>query len=201
MTSCGNVRRMLSFFLEKETDPLETLEVRRHLDACPACQARARRLEAAMIRCDALASQPAAVDIAGSVMQRLGVLKRTALVANPALAAKWSGIGLILAAGLAALATPGTTFLGFLARPVSFLVGLATGGDQLDRLRAVAGRVLPFVPTALSGGLETELAGRGGIDAAVIIQVVGTALMFGLMLAIPVALLTAWLLHRESSRS
>jgi anti-sigma factor RsiW len=199
MTACGRVRPMLSFFLEKETGPLETLEIRRHLDDCPACQARVRRLEATMARCDALAAQPAGVDIAGSVMHRLGSLKRAALAANPSLAAKWSGIGLILAAGLAALATPGAPVLGLLARPVAFLVGLATGGDQLDRLRQVAGRALPFVPTALSAGMESDL-GRGGLDAAMAIQLMGTALMFGLALAIPVALLTAWLLHRESTR-
>jgi len=201
MMSCARLRPILGFLLEKETGPLETLEARTHLDHCPACQTRARRMERTLARCNAIPDQSPSRDIAGDVMQRLTSLKRTAAAANPAMAAKWSGIGLILAAGLTAITMPGAPVLGLLARPVAFLVSLATGGEHLDRLRQIAGRVLPFLPSAISGAMDTEVASRAGFDTALAIQLLGTALVFGLGLAIPVAIVTAWLLHRESASS
>jgi hypothetical protein len=199
MMSCVRLRPILGLFLEKETDPLETLEVRRHLDSCASCQRRARRLEQTLARCDAIPEQLPAQDIAGAVMQRLTSLKRSAVAANPAMAAKWSGIGLILAAGLTAISMPGAPVLGLLARPVAFLVSLASGGEQLDRLRQIAGKAASLLPGALAGGVDADVASRTGFDGALAIQLLGTALVFGLGLAIPVAILTAWLLHRESA--
>jgi len=194
---CSGLRPILSFYLEKETGPLETLEARRHLDACSACRTRASRLAGTMARCDALEARSPSTDIAALVMDKLASLKRAAGRVEPALAAKWSGVALLLAAGLAALTSPVTPVLRLLSRPAAFLAGLAAGGSS-DRLRDALGGALPVLPASLSGGVRPDIA-SAGVDAALAIQLLGTALVFGLGLAVPVALVTAWLLHRETS--
>ncbi|MGH9868411.1 MAG: anti-sigma factor family protein [Candidatus Polarisedimenticolia bacterium] len=197
MMDCGGLRPILSFYLEKETGPLETLEARRHLDACPACRARASRMAGTMARCDALEAQSPASDITAMVMGKLADLKRAARRVEPALAAKWSGVALLLAAGLSAISSPVTPVIRLLSRPAAFLAGLAAGGSG-DRLRDALGGALPLLPASLSDGVRSDIA-SAGVDAALAVQLLGTALVFGLGLAVPVALVTAWLLHREAS--
>src|SRR5262245_60098156 len=122
MMDCAGLRPLLTFYLEKETDPLETLEARVHLDSCSACRSRAQRLQGVMARCEALPQKRPGRDIAGAVMDRLASLKRSAHART--LTAKWSGVALLLSAGLAALTRPETPVMRALGAPVSFLVGL-----------------------------------------------------------------------------
>jgi predicted anti-sigma-YlaC factor YlaD len=197
MMDCAGLRPLLGFYLEKETDPLETLEARIHLDSCSACRSRAQSLQGVMARCETLPQRRPARDIAVGVMGRLASLKRSAHART--LTAKWSGVAVILSAGLAALMHPAAPVMRVLGPPVEFLVGLVSGGSQ-DKLRDLVGSAGPFVPAAVSGALRPGLAsGAMGPNVTLTIQLFATGLAFGLGLAIPVAVLTAWLLHREAA--
>lgn len=198
MMNCAGLRPILSFYLEKETGPMETLEARRHLDSCASCQSRARRMAETMARCDTVAAPAPSLDIARMVMGRLSAFKRASREATPVMAAKWSGLAIVLSAALGVTLTRLTPMSRALSRPITFLAGLVAGGEG-DRLGKLVGGALPLLPSAIAGGVPSDLAPATAMDAAVTVQVLGTALVVGLVLAIPVALLTAWLLHRESA--
>jgi predicted anti-sigma-YlaC factor YlaD len=198
MIDCTGLRPLLSFYLEKETGPLETLEARRHLDSCEACRTRARRMAETMARCDAIPEPAPTLDIARMVMGRLSSFKRASREATPLMAAKWSGLAIVLSAALGVTLTRLEPMSRALSRPVAFLAGLVAGGEG-DRLGKLVGGAVPLLPSAIAGRVPSDLAPATAMDATVTVQVLGTALVFGLGLAIPVALLTAWLLHRESA--
>ncbi len=190
---------MLSFFIEKETDPSDTLETRRHLDSCGPCRARAEGIEAVMGRCSALEEKTPPRDIASSVMERLRQFRDSAL-ADGTLnrAARWTGLALLLGGGLAGASRPETPILGTLGRPLSFLVSLFTGSDA-DPVGALLESALPMASRLLHGGVGTDLSGSAGIDVSVTLQILSTALVMGLVLAIPVAVVTIWMLHSSST--
>jgi len=189
---------MLSFFIEKETDPLDTLETRRHLDSCASCRARARGIEAVMERCSAIEDRDPPRDIASSVMERLRQFRDTALADGTlARAARWTGLALLLGGGLAGVSRPETPILGTLGRSLSFLVSLFTGSDS-DPVGSLLESALPMASRLLHGGIGTDLPGSAGIDLSVTLQILSTALFLGLLLAIPVAVVTVWMLHSGS---
>lgn len=196
MMTCAQVRPILSFFLEKETDPLETLETRRHLDSCAACRSRADRLGAVMGACAALPERAPGTDVASEVMSRLRALRS----ASPDLArsARWSGLLLILAAMLSALARPDARLFRTLSRPIDLLVAFLGGGDPGDGL---AGRIVPILLRGVGGnGLRPELTAGAGLDLLISVQVLATALAIGLLIAIPVAVMTLWFLRSSADR-
>lgn len=196
MMTCVEVRPILSFFLEKETGPLETLETRRHLDACAPCRLRADRLDAVMSACAELPEKAPRTDVATAVMARLRTMKRASLDLSGA--AKWSGLLLILGAMLPAFVRSDTPVLRTLTRPLSFLVGFLGGGDPGDGL---AGRVAPIFLRAMGGGgVRPEITAGVGLDLAVGIQVLATALAIGLLIALPVAVMTLWFLRNGTER-
>ncbi|HKY33380.1 MAG TPA: zf-HC2 domain-containing protein [Candidatus Polarisedimenticolia bacterium] len=198
MMTCAELRPLLSFFLEKETGPLETLEARRHLDACPRCRARARTMAGVLQSCSDLPAGPPGRDLPGAVMQRLRALK----AASGARGAKWTGLALLLAGGLGALAAPDAPMRRALGRPLSFLAGLVSQGGASERLRELMAESAPGVPQLVQGGIRAGLSDAAlGMDATLAVNLLATALAFVLALAIPVALVTAWLLHRDASRS
>ena len=71
MMNCAEVRPILSLLLEKETEPLETLETRRHLDGCEPCNSRAQRLARVMHAVDTLPQREPAQDLTPQIMDRL----------------------------------------------------------------------------------------------------------------------------------
>src|SRR5262245_46661330 len=134
MMRCAEVRPILSFLLEKETGPLETLEARRHLDGCRACQARANRLSSVMTACAELPESAPSVDLASSVMDSLRALKRAGAGKRAASgwdvpAARWSGLAVLLGAGLALVTRPAVPALRALGGPFAYMAGLFAAGD------------------------------------------------------------------------
>ena len=204
MLSCAEVRPLLSFLLEKETGPLETLEARRHLDGCPGCQTRADRLSSVMAACTALPEQAPSVDLSSNVMSRLRSLKRARAAAGPAWdapAARWGGLAVLLGAGLAMITRPAAPALKALGAPLAFLAGLFAGGDGAAAGPDFAGRAVAVALKFAGVAIRPEMTTGAGVDLVIVVQLMATALSIGLLLAIPVALLTAWFLHDGSSRS
>jgi hypothetical protein len=204
MLSCAEVRPLLSFLLEKETGPLETLEARRHLDGCPGCQTRADRLSNVMAACTALPEQTPSVDLSSNVMSRLRSLKRAGAVTGSALeapAARWGGLAVLLGAGLAMITRPAAPALKALGAPLAFLAGVFAGGDGAAAGPDFAGRAVAVALKFAGVAIRPEMTSGTGIDLVIVVQLMATALSIGLLLAIPVALLTAWFLHQGSSRS
>jgi len=199
MLRCVEARPMLSFFIERETDPLQTLETRRHIDSCASCRARAEGMREVMERCSDIEEQRPPRDIAASVMDRLRGMRDAALAEGGlGKAARWTGLALLIGGGLAGISRPETPILGTLARPFTFLVSLFTGGDA-DPAGRFLDNVLPLAGRMLRGGVGTDLPGSSGIDLSVSLQILSTALVFGLALAVPVAIVTIWMLHSGSA--
>jgi|GEM_PF-3622496 len=204
MMRCAEVRPILSFLLEKETGPLETLEARRHLDGCGACQARADRLSSVMAACAALPEASPSVDFSSSVMDRLRALKRAGAATGSTWdgpATRWGGLAVLLGAGLAILTRPAVPALKTLGAPLAFLAGLFAGGDGAGPGTDLAGRAVAVALRFAGVALRPEITSGGGVDLVITVQLMATALSIGLLLAIPVAILTAWFLHQGSSRS
>jgi len=202
MMRCAEVRPILSFLLEKETGPLETLEARRHLDGCDACRARADRLSSVMTACASLPEASPEIDLSSSVMHRLRAIKRAGAGSSfDGPAARWGGLAVLLGAGLALLTKPAVPALKTLGAPLAFLAGLFAGGDGAGAGADFAGRVVAVALKFAGVALRPEITSGAGIDLVVTVQLMATALSIGLVLAIPVALLTAWFLHQGSSRN
>ena len=200
--SCAEVRPILPFLIEKEADPLETLEARRHLDSCRACRLRADRVSSVMTACADLRDQQPPVDVASGVMERLRGLKAAAaggrIWAPPA--AKWSGLAVLAGAGLALLARPAAPVLRTLGAPLALLAGLLAGADAPDGTSDVAGHAVTVALRFVGVAVKPELTSGAGIDLVVTFQLLATALTIGFLLVIPVAILTAWFLHYGSTR-
>ena len=199
MMKCTEVRPILSVFLEKETDPLETLETRRHLDSCDGCQHRAERLALVMTACADMRQVDTPAGIADSVMQRLRGMKTRAVATGTIdLAAKWTGLMVLLAAGLTAILVPATPALRALGRPIYALIGLVTGADSGEDARNLLSSAGPAILRFLEGETAADLAARAGLDLSISMQVLANGLLFGFLLVIPVAIVTAWMLYTGS---
>ncbi|MFQ5701496.1 MAG: anti-sigma factor family protein [Acidobacteriota bacterium] len=197
MMRCQDVRPILSFFLEKETDPFETLQARRHLEGCAACRARADRLSTVMRACDAYRDGRPPADTASLVMARLRSLKATATArGRTSLAAKWTGLAALLTAGLAVLTggPAADTLRGYTGplRAIWEWLSVLGGADAVRSFLASAG---PAVVRLIDGRLAADLAAGAGLDLTVSVRILATALAFGFLLAIPAAIVTAWLLY------
>ncbi|HZI93448.1 MAG TPA: zf-HC2 domain-containing protein [Patescibacteria group bacterium] len=203
MMSCSEVRPILSFLLEKETGPLETLEARRHLEDCDACHAKAERISRVMAACGKLAEQAPPIDLSHSVMQKLRAAKSASRRAQASPwappAAKWGGLAVLLGAALAAITRPFGGALRELGAPLTFIAGLLAGTDSADGAADVAGRAVSVALRFVGVALKPELTSGAGIDLVVTFQLLATALSIGFLLAIPVAILTAWFLHSSST--
>ncbi|HEY3174608.1 MAG TPA: zf-HC2 domain-containing protein [Candidatus Polarisedimenticolia bacterium] len=206
MMTCADVRPILSLFLEKETGPLETMETRRHLDGCDSCRSRAGRLSGVLGACAALASEAPPMDVASSVMERLRRMRasmssRPGGAAKPgALAARWSGLVVLLGAAMAFLAYPGAGGRGAIGRSRDYLAALLSGNDPAGRSTDFAGGTILVALKALGGGFRTELPAGAGLDLILVVNLVATSLLIALLLALPVAALTAWFLRKEARR-
>jgi len=109
--------------------------------------------------------------------------------------ARWSGLAVILGSVLALLSRPDERTLSALFHPIDFLSGLlsGTGAASASDGAAQAAAALAFAITG--GGSRPELTAGAGVDLLLTVQVLATGLLIGLLLAIPVALLTAWFLR------
>lgn len=197
---CSQVRPLLSFLIEKETGPLETLEIRRHLDGCSACLARVARLDNTMSQVASLPQAAPPADIAASVMSRLRNLRTSAVAlghpdASLFHSAKWSGLAVLSGIGLASLTAAFIPALRALGRPLAGLAGLFTDGQAVQQAREFAGAVVPMAMRALNGDTGLELSASTGLDVVISVKLLATALGLASMLAIPVAVLTIILLR------
>jgi anti-sigma factor RsiW len=199
MLNCTDVRPILSTFIEKETDPLQTLETRRHLDNCSACQRRADRLAGVMNACSAMSDAEPSASIADAVMKRLRGMKSRAVAAGTVdLAAKWTGLMVLLAAGATAVMSPATPALRALGRPIHALIGLVAGTGSGENARNLLSSAGPAILRFLDGETASEIAAGAGLDLSISLQVLASGLLFGFLLIIPVAIVTAWMLHNGS---
>ncbi len=200
MITCSEARPLLALFLEKETGPLETLETRRHLDGCRACSARAERMSGLLRTLDDLPCPEVPRDMGAAVMSSLRVMKAGLSKRDgAALAAKWSGLVLLLASGLSGAAASARVLA---ARADGVLGGagtLAGDGAAADGVRELIGGAVPVALRALKGGAGWGVLAKADTGLSVAVQVLATGLCFALLLAIPVALTTAWLLHKGSA--
>jgi putative zinc finger protein len=205
MMTCTEVRPLLSFLLEKETGPLETLEARRHLDGCAPCRRRVERISTVMVACASLPEQTPPADMSGLVMQKLRALKKASARASSTSgwappAAKWSGLALLFGAALGVFTRPAAPALKTLGAQLAFFAGLLAGTDPPGGAADVAGRAVGVALRIASFAIRPELTSGSSPDLVVASRLVATALTLGFMLAIPVALLTAWFLHTGSGR-
>lgn len=204
MMTCSEVRPLLSFMIEKETGPLETLEARRHLDACNACRMRAERISSVMSGCGSLPMQAPPADLSSSVMRKLRAIKAAAAGhtdgRRATASARWSGLAVLLGAGLALLMRPAVPVLRSLGEPLAFLTGLLAGGDAPQGPADFAGHAAAVALRAVGVALKPELTSGAGIDLVVTFQLLATALSIGFLLAIPAAILTAFFLHLSTAR-
>lgn len=199
MMGCLELRPILSLFLEKETGPRETLEARRHLDTCQACRARADSISGLIKACDQLVPAAPTPDISGSVMARLRGLKAAALGSGSLLpAAKWSGLALLLCAGLAGLSRPGSALLEAMRRPLASLGAMLWGGVGEDAAGDMAGTAGGLLLRLADGDLGAQLSARAGLDIATSAQIALTAGGMILLLALPAAVVTVVLLRAGS---
>ncbi len=200
--NCAQVRPLLSFLLEQESSPYETLEARRHLADCARCRRGSDRLAHVMERCDRLDVAPPPVDVASGVMARLRLMRAAAVQAGDPhssimTAARWSSLGVVICACAAAMTQAGFSWIRALASPFTSLVGFLTDGQKVQAVRETAGAIAPVAMRALDGGLRLEIAGTGNLGTS--LQILGTALGLGTLLAIPVAALAAWMIHRDNA--
>src|SRR5262245_31372780 len=203
MMRCVEVRPILSFLIEKETGPLETLEARRHLEACDSCRTRAARLSTVMTACENLPARVPPQDLSSSVMQRLRSMRDAASLrgageASPAL--KWSGLVALLGAGLAYLARPAVPAIKALGAPLAVVAGLLGGSDAPAGAADVAGRAVAVALQFVGIAIKPEWASGANVDLTGSFQLLATALTIGFLLAIPAGVLTAWFLHAEAGR-
>lgn len=189
MMRCADVRPILSFFLEKETGPAETLETRRHLDSCRSCRSRAEHLSAVSVACASLEEMAPPVDLSTSVMDKLRALR----AAGGMSAAKWSGLSVIIGSALALLSRPDGRILNVLFHPVDYLTALLSGTDAAGTAEGAA-QAAAALAIGITGGSGHDLTAGAGVDLLLTVQVVATGLLIGLLLALPVAVLTAWFL-------
>ena len=201
MMTCSEVRPILSLFLEKETEPLETLQTRRHLDECRACAARARRIDRVMESMHGLETSEPPADLAPLVMTRLQTLReRIHHTLSGQQALKWSGLAVLLGAGLASLTRSSSDLLRAIGRPLAPLAGLVGDPSTWDGLGEKIGGVVPAAVGLVRGAGGANLLNSAGSDVSVLFQVVGTALILAFSLAIPVLATTAWLLRHGARR-
>jgi putative zinc finger protein len=204
MMSCAEVRPILSFLIEKETGPLETLEARRHLDGCVSCRARADRLSVLMTACGNLPCETPPSDLTSTVMQRLRSMKTAATRAGarglaPA-TAKWGGLVALLGAGLALVARPAVPVLKALGAPLVMLAGMLGDPESPSGATDVAGRAVAAALQYAGVALKPEWATGAGIDGTLTFQLLATAMTIAFLLAIPAGVLTAWFLHEGAAR-
>jgi hypothetical protein len=200
--NCAQIRPLLSFLVERESSPYETLEARRHLADCTRCRARADRMARVMERCDAMPVAAPTADIATGVMARLRLMRdaaaqsgRDASLFN---AARWSSLAVILCTFAGAMSQTGGSLLRAAASPFSWLFNLLSNADRVEAVRETAGAMAPVALRALDGGLRLEVAGPGSGNIMTSLQILGTALGLGTLIAIPVAALAAWMIHRDN---
>jgi hypothetical protein len=197
---CAEIRPLLSRFIERETDPRETLRARWHLDACPACRARAGHLGAVMTACDGIAPAEPPGDLAQRVMSALRSMKAAAVASGAdRRSAKWTGLAILLAAGAGALlrrydvADRAAVPVRLLARGI---IRSSGAGEAVQSwLSSVAPSLVRFLDPQLAPGATSATSP----DFLMMAHIGGVAVLLALSLAIPVAALTAWMLH--SSRS
>ena len=194
MMRCAEVRPILSFFIEKETGPSETLATRRHLDGCEFCRSRAEHLSAVAAACGSLRELPPPADLAATVMNRLRALRAARGMKGTMTAARWGGLSVILGSVFAMLSRPDGRMLRALIHPLDYLAALLAGGETAGSAEGAAQSAAALALSVARGGAGPELTAGAGVDLLLTVQVAATALLIGLLLAIPVALLTAWFL-------
>lgn len=194
---CSEIRPLIARFIDRETDPRETLRTRSHLDACAACRLRADRLGAVMSACDGIDDVAPPEDVAARVMGALRRMKAAAPLSEIR-ASKWTGLGILLAAGAAVLgrrydlAEKAAIPVRLLARGVVRTTGAAEAAESW--LSNAAPSLVRFLDADLGAA-----SGAAGPDFAVMAHIGGVALLLALLLAVPVAALTAWMLHTSKS--
>lgn len=194
---CAEIRPLLSRFVERETDPSETLRTRWHLDQCSACRVRTSRLSAIMSSCDGIDRLEPPQDLAARVMTALRSMK-SAAGANRR-AAKWTGLGVVLAVGVAAL-TRRYDVVEKASLPVRLLArGAIRGSGASEALESYLSNVAPSIVRFLNPDLAQGVSPASSPDLITMAHIGGVAMLLVLTLAIPVAAVTAWMLH--SSRS
>ena len=192
MMRCTEVRPLLSFFLEKETGPLQTLETRRHLDGCDPCRARAAHLASIASACTSLAELPPPVDLSSSVMNRLRSMAGGMKGAMPS--ARWGGLSIVLGSFLALLSRHEGGMMRALIQPLDYLAAFFAGTESAGSSEGLAQAAASLALAIAGKAGRPELIAGAGVDLVMTVQVVATALLIGLLLAIPVAVLTAWFL-------
>ncbi len=201
MMTCRQVRPIISFLIEKEAGPGETLEARRHLDACRPCNERELDLRRVM---DSVATmkQPAVPgDVAVLVMDRLRSMRdRLSAQGTGQLAAKWSGLCLILAACLIAASASYRQSLSEIGayRSAASLIESASVADATE---AIVGYATPLALQAAGGKLGSEIEFEPASDLSISMSILATALVLLLALVIPAALTAAWLARRSGHGS
>jgi len=197
---CAEIRPLLSRFVERETDPSETLRTRWHLDGCSACRARASRLSAIVSSCDGIERLEPPQDLAARVMTALRSMKAAAAAAGAdRRAAKWTGLGVVLAVGVAAL-TRRYDVAEKASLPVRLLArGAIRGSGASEALESYLSNVAPSIVRFLNPDLGQGVSPASSPDLITMAHIGGVAMLLVLTLAIPVAAVTAWMLH--SSRS
>lgn len=195
MMHCAEVRPILSFFLEKETGPSETLETRRHLHSCASCRSRAARLSAVSAACASLTELTPPADLSSSIMNRLRALRAAGGMKGTMSAARWGGLSVILGSVLALLSRPDGRMMSALFHPLDYLAALFAGTEAAGSAEGAAQAAAALALAVAGGGVRPELTAGAGVDLLLTVQVVATALLIGLLLAIPVAMVTAWFLR------
>ena len=194
MMRCTEVRPILSFFLEKETGPAETLEARRHLDSCQSCRSRAAHLSAVSAACASLRKRAPANDLSTTVMNKLRAMRTAGGMKGTLSAARWSSLSVILGSIVALLSRPDARMLSALYHPLDFLSALLSGTEAAGSADGAAQAAAALAVAIAGGGGGSELTAGAGVDLLLTVQVVATGLLTGLLLALPVAVLTAWFL-------
>ena len=152
ISTCDRALRIIPLYLEREADPIDSLETATHLVRCDACAVEADRERAVIAALKELSTPAPPKDIAAGVMARLRRLK--ARVASEEVL-KWSAVSILLGYLLLGTSVP---------TPVweSGLRVLARLGELLD-LDFLFSRIMDgfshFLP-APSSFLQ-ELAGAG----------------------------------------
>lgn len=202
MMKCSDTRPLLSFLAEKETEPLETLETRRHLDNCRPCARRAEGMARLMDRFDALPEHEPPEDLTPAIMSRLREMRARLAAEHPGgLAAKWTGLAVMIGSSLAALSSSaGQTSLKTLSKPFASIAGLLSGASLFRDIDELLSGAAPALFRVATTRLGNDVVLETGSDLTITLQILATFLVLLFTLAIPVLGATAWFLRSGPGR-
>lgn len=196
MMTCRQVRPIISFLIEKEAEPREALEARSHIDHCASCRHHEDDLRRIMGSASAMPRATASGDVAALVMDRLRAMRDR--LSNPGtgqLAAKWSGLCLILAACLIAMSASYRNSLSEIGvlPPVSGLIGTESVAEAAEM---IVGYAAPVAMRATGGNLASGIELDPASDLSITMSILATGLVLLLALVIPAVLTAAWLARK-----